>query len=124
MAQSFSITLQQLRFFANHGLYEGEETAGNEFEVNIEMKLADATKKELELTDTINYARAYEIVRLRMEQRFGLLENLAIAIADDLESAFPQCSSLAIEIKKLHPPIPSFKGAVGITYNRQIRSAS
>jgi dihydroneopterin aldolase len=121
MGHSFSIQLKKLRFFANHGLYEGEDQLGNEFELSLEMRLATGSKKKLELNDTINYARAYEIIHSRMMHPFGLLENLAIAIADDLETEFPQCISLQMEILKLYPPIPCLKGSVGIRYERKMR---
>jgi 7,8-dihydroneopterin aldolase/epimerase/oxygenase len=120
MKQSFTIQLHNLRFFANHGLYAGEDVLGNEFEVSAQLKLARNDKDELELDDTINYAKVYEIIRSKMQQRFGLLENLAIAIADDLQVAFPHCRSIRLDIKKLHPPIAHFKGSVGISYKRKM----
>lgn len=122
MEQSFAVQLSNLRFFANHGMYAGEDVLGNEFEVSATLQLAGTGKRELALDDTINYAKVYEIISRKMQERFGLLENLAIAIADELETAFPQCQFIDLNIKKLYPPIPHFKGSVGVSYQRKTKA--
>ena len=119
MSSFFTIQLLNLRFFAGHGLYNGEDAWGNEFEVNIRLLLLPINeKKELQLNDTIDYAKAYQIIDSQFANKTELLENLAIKIADELENVFPFIQEINISIDKLTPPIPGFKGSVGISYNR------
>lgn len=99
-------------------MYAGESVWDSEFEVNLQIEIVSPPKKMLELNDTIDYAKAYEIVKNNFAQRTGLLENLAIKICDDLEGAFPLFLEMDISIRKLNPPIENFAGAVGICYKR------
>ena len=119
MSSFFTIQLLNLRFFAGHGLYTGEDAWGNEFEVSIRLLLPINEKKELQLNDTIDYAKAYQIIDSQFANKTELLENLAIKIADELENVFPFIQEINISIDKLTPPIPGFKGSVGIFYNRK-----
>ena len=119
MSERMTVHLSGLRFYGDHGLYKDVDAWGNEFEVDVQMQLSVPSERPLEIYQTIDYSKAYEIIRQCFSMRTGLLENLAIAIADELEQAFPGTIDVSISIRKLNPPIPQFKGAVGITYTRK-----
>jgi dihydroneopterin aldolase len=113
-----TVELNQLRFFAFHGVYAEELKTGNEFEVNV--KIHFETDKELivHLHDTVNYVKAYHIVRSYMEHPEPLLETVAMKITDEIHTEFPSVKSVDIQIVKLHPPIVNFTGRVAVTYSR------
>lgn len=113
-----TVELKQLRFFAFHGVYAEELKTGNEFEVNA--KIHFITDKDLitHLHDTVNYVKAYTIIRTLMEHHEPLLETVAMKIADEIHKEFSLVHSIEIEILKLYPPIINFTGKVGVTYNK------
>ena len=58
-----SVRLENLRFYAYHGVMEQERRVGNEFEVTLEVyyPFENALKSD-ELEDTLNYTALYAIV--------------------------------------------------------------
>jgi 7,8-dihydroneopterin aldolase/epimerase/oxygenase len=118
---SFTIQLHNLRFFACHGVFEEEQLAGNEFEVNISLKIKSPKGKTVSIEDTINYAEVYEVVREIFSVRTALLETLAMEMAGALKKKFPSIKKLQIQLIKLHPPITSFSGSISVTYNQSFK---
>ena|SRR5215213_5478604 len=118
---SFTIQLHNLRFFAEHGMYEEERAVGNEFEINISLEIKAPKEKIKSLEDTINYAEVYRLTREIFSIRKPLLETLAMEIAETLKDQFPAIKNLSIQIQKLNPPITSFTGSVGITFTKSFK---
>ena len=121
MSAYFTIQLNNLRFFAEHGMYEEERAVGNEFEVNISLEVKAPKEKIKSLEDTINYAEVYRIVNEIFSMRKPLLETLAMEIAEELKKEFSSIKSLSVQIIKLNPPITSFTGSVSVTYERSYK---
>ena len=121
MSASFVIQINNLRFFAEHGMYEEERAVGNEFEVNISLEIKAPKEKIKSLEDTINYTEVYRLTKEIFSTRKPLLETLAMEIAEVLKSQFPAIKILSIQILKLNPPITSFTGSVGITFNKSFK---
>ena len=121
MSASFTIQLNHLRFFAEHGMYEQERSVGNEFEVNISLEIKAPKEKIKSIEDTINYAEVYRITKELFAKRKSLLETLAMEIAEELKEQFPAIKNLSIQISKLHPPITSFTGSVGVCYQKSYK---
>lgn len=117
MAGHFTIELNSIRFFGEHGMYEEEKKVGNEFEVDISIACKSPKKIITSIEQTINYAEVYSIIRKEFAQRRFLLETLAMQVADRLQQQFPQIETLKISIRKLNAPITNFSGYVGITYS-------
>ncbi|MDQ3276938.1 MAG: dihydroneopterin aldolase [Bacteroidota bacterium] len=118
MSSHFTIQLNQLRFFAAHGVYAQEALAGNEFEVDIALKVEAPEERITALEQTINYAEVYRITKEIFEVRRALLETLAMEIAESLKQAFPALLQTTIQITKLNPPIAAFTGSVSVTYHK------
>jgi dihydroneopterin aldolase len=116
MDGTMTVELKSLRFFSGHGLYEEEEKAGNEFEVDVWVTFAPQEQPITKLAHTVNYVAVYQIVKGVMEQRQQLLETCAMDICSQLKDAFPQVLEASISIKKLTPPITGFTGSVGVRY--------
>lgn len=118
-----TIELQQIKLHAFHGLYPGEERLGSPYEVSLKaqcMEPANGTYQEL--SDTINYAALYEIIRKRMAVPTPLLETVADEIIRDINRLFPRINQIEISIFKLQPPIAQFEGRVGVTINRSFHA--
>jgi dihydroneopterin aldolase len=70
------------------------------------------------IAETIDYVRLAGIVREKMNSPHDLLETIAMRIAEQVHSDFPQVKHIEISIEKLHPPIEQFTGQTGVTYSR------
>lgn len=116
MKALMEIQLQKVKVFGFHGLHEGENVIGGEFEVNLSTiyKPDNIIIKNIE--ETLDYTELLKIVKKRMQQPAHLLETIATEIAGEIISKFSIVTEVAISIYKLHPPIEEFEGSVGITY--------
>ena len=100
------IVLEGMRFYGFHGVNPEERVLGQEYLVDlaVEMDLAKAGASD-RLEDTISYAHIYRAVRDVMEgEPRNLLEAAAQSVADRILAEFP-VNSVAIRVKKRHPPI-------------------
>ncbi len=114
-----TIKLNQLRFFAHHGLYEEERKVSNEFIVDLEVGFDLPAPVITKMSETINYIRLYELVKNHMLQTTDLLETLATAITEDLHEAYPQVKKISIAITKKYPPVINFSGNVAVSYEKE-----
>lgn len=119
MSNLMTIELKKLQFFAFHGLYEEEKKTGNEFEVNLFVDYIPNTVIITDMSATINYAELFELVKTEMQKPRGLLETLAMEIVELIHSLYPQIVKAEISITKLHPPIATFTGSVGVQYSKR-----
>lgn len=113
-----SIHLHHLQFFAYHGLYENEKNNGNNFEMDVDIDL-DTDEKITSLSQTLDYVTVHEIIYKRMQQATPLLETLAQDLADLIYEADRRVKKISIMIKKVSPPIPDFKGTVGVSFKKE-----
>ncbi len=114
-----SLHLKELSFYAYHGLYEGEELLGSRYEVDCSIHFVLPALPVTELHQTANYVTAYECIRKNMENRTPLLETVLQHIEADLLKAFPGITGMSLTIYKCNPPIPGFKGKLGVSLQRQ-----
>jgi dihydroneopterin aldolase len=121
LAGHFTIELNSIRFFAEHGMYEEEKRVGNEFEVDVSIACKSPKKIITSIEQTINYAEVYRILQEEFAERKFLLETVAMKVADKLQQQFPEIETVKISIRKLNPPITNFSGSVGITYSRSFK---
>ncbi len=105
-AKTDRIVLEGMRFYGFHGVNPEERALGQEYLVDlaVEIDLGRAGRSD-RLEDTISYTHVYRAVRDVMEgEPRNLLEAAAQAIADRILSEFP-VESVAVRVKKPHPPI-------------------
>jgi len=121
MAGHFTIELRNIRFFAEHGMYQEERKVGNEFEVDVSIACRSPKKTITDISQTINYVEVYRIMQQVFSTRKQLLETCAMEIAEQLKAQFPEMEQLMIQIRKVNPPITNFSGSVGITYSRKFK---
>jgi dihydroneopterin aldolase len=113
----FIIELKQLYFFSFHGLYEEERKVGGEFVVDLFVKYPEE-KQITSLSQTINYAALYAIIKEEMNQPKDLLETLAQSIAEKIHTAYPSVNEIDIRIEKKNPPIVGFVGSVAVSFKK------
>ena len=113
-----TIELKQVRFYGFHGLYVNESFTGNEFEIDLRVRIHPAVEVIRKMEESISYVSLYELVKKRMQQREALLETLAMDIANLVNKEFAGVKEINISITKLTPPFENFLGKVGISYQK------
>ncbi|GHV50249.1 7,8-dihydroneopterin aldolase [Bacteroidia bacterium] len=100
------IELKNMRFYAYHGVFPQERSAGNHFVVNLQLKapLEKAASTD-NPDDTIDYGEVFRIVANEMSIPSQLLEHVAGRILHALKSRFPQITEIEAAVSKLNPPI-------------------
>jgi dihydroneopterin aldolase len=111
------IEIQKVRFFGFHGLHAGEEIIGGEYEVSLVVCYKPDDIIISKIGDTIDYTALFSIVKQRMQTPTQLLETIATTITSEIIAKFQRVTDVRISIYKLHPPIESFEGSVGVTYS-------
>ena len=101
-----TIELNDLEFYAYHGVYEEEKEKGNTFIVNLSVTGEfDKAIREDDLTGTIDYEDLFSLVQKEMGIPSNLLENVVGRIRTSIKEQFPDIKSIAISLEKLNPPI-------------------
>lgn len=100
------IHLQHVRFHAFHGVMPQEQQVGADFLIDLRVgyPLEQAMKSD-EVGDTLNYASLYDLLAREMQQPSKLLEHVAGRIAEAIGKAFPQVTSIDLELTKINPPM-------------------
>ncbi|MGL4993371.1 MAG: dihydroneopterin aldolase [Bacteroidales bacterium] len=99
------IELDEMEFFAYHGVFEQEALVGNRFRVWL--KLYVNIDKAIETDDidtTVSYADIYEVVKQQLAIRANLLEHLAGRVVNQLYKEFGTIQEIEIKLAKLNPP--------------------
>ncbi|MCD8182635.1 MAG: dihydroneopterin aldolase [Bacteroides sp.] len=114
------IFLDQIRFFAYHGVGRQETTVGNEFTVSLRLKVdLTAAVKTDDVADTVSYADVYEAVKKEMEIPSKLLEHVSGRIVKRLFQDFPPIESIELKLSKRNPPMGAEIEAAGVEINIQ-----
>ena len=109
------ISLKDVRFHAFHGDAPQEQKVGADFMVDVRVgcPLEKAIVSD-KVDDTLNYAGLYEIVRQEMLKPSSLLEHVMGRIAEAIEYAYPQVTSVAVKVTKLNPPMGADCGGASV----------
>lgn len=101
------IILSDVRFYAYHGLLPQERVVGGNFTLQVRLKISPPTQamQSDQLSDTVNYARVYDVLNREMEQASNLLEHVAYRISKAIYQKFPSVQGIELAIRKDNPPI-------------------
>lgn len=101
-----TIELNDLEFYAYHGVYAEEREKGNTFIVNLAVtgEFARAIDDD-NLEGTIDYEELFSIVNSEMAIPSNLLEHVVGRIRAAIKKSFPEIHSMTISLEKLNPPI-------------------
>ena len=111
-----TIHLNNVKFFAYHGLYEHEKINGNDFEVNLIVHYFPQQSFITQIEDTVDYVQLFQLVSSRMAIATPLLETLVMEMANLVLKQFEMVQHVFISVAKLKPPIPDYKGSVTVSY--------
>ena len=100
------IDLDEMHFYAYHGVMEQERLVGGEYRVSltVEADLTEAVRTG-DVADTINYATLYELVKSEMAIPSKLLEHVAGRIGQRAMDTFEKITALTIRVTKVNPPM-------------------
>ena len=104
-----------VRFFAYHGVGQQEREVGNEFVINLKLKVDIARAAETDdVTHTVSYADVYENVKAEMEIPSKLLEHVCGRIIKRLFRTFPTVKAIELKLAKRNPPMGADLDAAGV----------
>ena len=109
------VVLRGVRLRAFHGVLPQEGRVGATFLVN--MRVGCSMERAMstdEVSDALNYATLYEVVRSEMAVPSRLLEHVAGRIARAVFRAFPTALSIDLEIIKENPPMGADCAGAGV----------
>ena len=117
------IMLNDMIFITRHGACPHEYEFDQKFKVDVwiytDCVLEAGATDDLSLT--INYAEAYEVIeKVMYGGHVDLLETLAVRIGTDLVNTYSVIDKVKVEVRKMQPPITGFNGtaAVEVTIKR------
>lgn len=100
------IQLDNAVFYAHHGVMEQEKVVGNEFVVNLKIKIDLSRAIETDnLEHTISYADLLHLVKEEMDIPSQLLEHVAGRIVKRIKSSYPQIEKVKLKLSKRNPPM-------------------
>ena len=101
------IKIRKSTFYGYHGVRSEEQSVGGKFEADVDI-YTDFSKaaKDDNLSETIDYHKVYSFVyHLALEQKYYLIEALAMKIADELLKEFKGIQKVAVKVRKNNPPL-------------------
>lgn len=114
------IKLKGLEFHAFHGVYEEEKVNGNTFIVDISVETdTSISEKSDNISDTLDYVRVYELIKLEMDTPSNLLENVAFRINNSI-STLVKKGKIKTTIYKQNPPIGGDCESTSVTLKMKI----
>ena len=113
------IRIQQMEFYAYHGHFKEEQIVGNKFLVDLSIETdMDAASLSDDLKDAVNYQQAYQLVKVEMEKKSHLLENIARRILDVLCAELTGIEKVSVIVAKMNPPVGGKMDCVSVSLGR------
>lgn len=112
------VQLQNLLFKAFHGIQEEERILGNEYSLDAAVDFDERDEVIQHISETIDYAIIYEIIKKRMHIPTPLLETVVMEIGNEIHQQFSGLKSVTISIKKMHPPIEGMQGFAQVYWTK------
>ncbi|HEX2868447.1 MAG TPA: dihydroneopterin aldolase [Ignavibacteriales bacterium] len=104
------IRIKRATFYGYHGFFSEEQNLGGKFEADVDIytNFQDASGHD-NLKETVDYDKVYKyICSLALEQKYKLIETLAMHIADGLLRDFSRIEKIAVRVRKLNVPVGGY----------------
>lgn len=113
--KSSYILLENVKFYALHGVLPQERKVGNDYQVSLRIgyDISRAMVSD-DVNDTLNYAEVYQLMSQEMSVPSALLERVAGRIGDRLFRKFPAIQSIDLTIIKVNPPMGADSEGAGV----------
>ena len=118
MPDLLTISLNNVRFRAYHGIHPEERQKGNDFVVNMQVSYPPRKEKIGKLEETIDYAALFKVINTAMQKPVDLLETLVQSIANAVHDQFPEVKEVVVSVEKLNPPIDKFSGSAAVSFHK------
>ena len=99
------VSLNELSFFAYHGIHQEENKIGNRYTLNITVSLFILPDNIHKIDQTIDYSKVANIAAEKMQIATPLLETVAYNIANQILTTFSKAEKVKIELFKHNPPM-------------------
>ena len=114
------IILKDIVLFGYHGVHPLEKKVGTPFRINIQINL-DSSVSVQSLSDTLDYAQVFDILKKEFQIIEDLLEVLIERIIASIALLSSNIKTIDISIIKLNAPITGFQGEVGVRKQKQFK---
>jgi len=113
------ISIKGMEFYAYHGCFKEEQSIGTFFNIDacFELDFMNAAQSD-DLSQTLNYAQVYQIIKKIVNIPVKTLEHLAYKILEELFNHFPIIRKATITVYKLNPPLGGKINRVGVTLSK------
>lgn len=118
MNQEFIIRLEDVRFHAPIGVYENERIVGNDFRLDLAVRINADSFSDENLNTTVSYAAIYDEVIAIVNNEWLLLETVSKLIAQRVCDKWPMIEDISVKLTKLTVPIPEFQGNCSVEYRK------
>ena len=108
--QEYRVGLEDVRFFAYHGLFPEERILGNWFVLTVRVSKQGQFGLFERIDETFDYGQIYMICQEVMADPVDLLETVAQRIANRLKQSFRGISRYEIHVWKEQPPLGMLGG--------------
>ena len=109
------ICLDDLHFFAYHGVSPQENVVGNEYILSLRLGVDITRAMETDdVADTLNYAEVYRVLKEEMEIPSKLLEHVGGRLVRRLFQEFPTLEHIDLKIAKRNPPMGADIASAGV----------
>ena len=100
------IHLRGLRFHAFHGVMAEERMVGNDYEVDLRLRVnVERAMLSDDVADTVNYAEVYQLAKQVMGEPCHLVEHVAARIAQAILGKWSQVDEVNVCLTKRNPPM-------------------
>lgn len=115
------ISLHAMTFYGYHGVLPEERKLGQRFVIDVDlyMNLEPAGRQD-DLSLTVNYAEAFELIRRVAEgEPYLLIEALAERITQTIFTSYPLVQSVTVKVHKPQPPFAGDYAGVSVEVTRR-----
>jgi dihydroneopterin aldolase len=114
------IFLRSMEFTGRHGVSEEERAEPQVIELDLELELdLSAAGRTDDLDQTVDYAAAFELCRVVVEERsFKLLEGIAEQIATEVLIRYGQVERVLVSVRKPGVPLDGIVEQAGVAIER------
>lgn len=112
------VALSNMQVYGHIGVLSEEKSAGRWFSVSVRIHFPlKAAGQSDSVSNTVDYARIGEIVRIVMGMKFNLLETASRAMAEEILAKYPSVEKMEIFLRKMYPFLEDQVEAAEITWN-------
>lgn len=111
-----------MTFHGYHGVLKEEKVLGQKFVVDVAMSTCmRAAGVSDDLGDTVDYARAFDLVRSEVEGETSrdLIECVSARVAEALLREFPAVADVRVGVHKPHVAVTGVLGSLGVEIFRR-----